>query len=288
MKKLIIICFIFFFNCGSDLSYNEQIRDYEYNVQKADSLFKTEKYKESIIYSDAAIKVSDTLAIAIYLKGLASFKLNWFDIAEENFSKVIDIEGETSGAYKDRAKVFFKQKDNDFIDDIDDYLKFYPENEEAHELKRKYFEEQEEYDSAITEYSFTIEKHKDSVELYVKRSKLYYLNGDFDEALVDFDRILSLNPNNTEFLEKKKELISKMHKSDNTIILISILIISYIFYLLISIFLLKPLVFKKARNQIGGEFVILKDPIIWVLPMVLLTIFLVMYFIDYIPNFKYY
>jgi tetratricopeptide (TPR) repeat protein len=285
LKIAFLLLVVVFYSCGSDLSYEQQIKNYNFYVNKSDSLIKNENYRKSISYSNAAIEISDTLAIAIYLKGLASFKLNWLEEAEDNFSEVIDIEGDKSSSYKDRAKVFFKKNDNDFIDDINIYLKSYPNNEEAHILKRKYFEKNGNFEKAIEEYNLVLKKEPNNIDLLTKRGDLYFKNGDYSPSVNDYEQVLKLNPQNDKIKRKKSNILSLINKNSNRNILIIILISFYLIYVAVSFLILKPLVNKKAINQIGGEFEMSKDSLIWVLPIILTIVFIVLFFSNLIPNF---
>lgn len=284
--RIFLIVALIFISCGSDKSYNEQIKEYNFYTRKADSLNKSKNFEESYKYSNSAIAITDTLSKAFYTKGISFFKLNYLEDAEESFNEVIDIEGDGSVAFKNRALVHLKNNDSDFLDDIDNYLKFHPEDEEAHQYRREYFENKEDYDNAIEEYNLAIEKHKDSLELYFKRSNLLYLNGDFDEAIKDYESVLVLNPGNQLALTKKENLLQEMNKKDNLLIFIGLLFLTYILYVPISFFILKPIVLKKATNQIGGNFAVKKDPLIWFLPILLVVFYTVIYFTNLIPNFK--
>lgn len=284
-KNLLILVTLIIFSCSSDLSYEQQVKNYTLYINKSDSLIKKEKFKEAISYSNAAIEITDTVPIALYLKGLACYKLDWLEEAEENFSKVIEIEGNTSGAYKDRAKVFLKNDDSDFIDDIDVFLKNYPNDEEALTLKRDYLENKEDYDEAISEYNLAISKNKNDISLLTKRADLYFKNGDYEKSIQDYEQILELNPDNEKIKIKKNDILSLIDNNSNRNILIAILISFYLFYLALSFFILKPLTNKKAISQIGGEFELSKDPLIWVLPILLTITFFVLLLTNLIPNF---
>lgn len=285
LKTLLILLTLIFYSCGSDLSYEQQVKNYTFYINKSDSLIKIENYKDAIRYSNSAIEITDTVPIAFYLKGLASYKLNWLDAAEDNFSKVIEIEGPTSFAYKDRAKVYFKNDDSDFIDDIDVFIKNNPNDEEALKLKRDYFEKKEDYDEAITEYNLAISKNKNDISLLAKRADLFFKNGEYKNSIKDYEQILKLNPDNENIKTKKDNILSLMNKNSNRNILIAILISIYLIYVTISIFILKPLVNKKAVSQIGGEFEISKDSLIWILPIILTITFFILLFTNSIPNF---
>jgi len=284
-KTLFILSTLIFFSCSSDISYEQQVRTYNLYTKKTDSLIELKKYNEAMPYINAAIEITDTVPIAIYLKGFASYKLNRLEDAEENFSKAIELEGEKSKTYKDRAKVYLKMGDSDFLDDINIHSKNYPNDEEALTLKRDYLEEKEDYDEAINEYNLAISKNKNDINLLTKRADLYFKNGDYENSVKDYEEILKLNPENEEIKTKKDNILTLMDKNTNRNILIAILISFYLIYVAISFLILKPLANKKAISQIGGEFEISKDPLIWVLPMILTITFFTLFFTNLIPNF---
>lgn len=284
-KLFILILSLFILSCGDDLTYEQKIKNYNFCISKADSLIQVNDYKEAIAYSNTAIEITDTLSAGFIKKGDASYELNWLDVAEENFNKAIKIEGKSSKIYKSRALLYLKMKDSDFLDDIDTYLKSYGDDEEAHELRRDYLESQNELDDVIEEYTRGIKNHKDSIELYVRRSEIYLKNKDYDEALNDYDKILSMRPDSPEIIKKNELLKNMLYYKKNRNISIGILIAIYVFYILLSFFVLKPIVLRKAENQIGGMHTILRDPLIWILPIILAVVFIIMLQFGLIPNF---
>lgn len=286
-KRILCIAFpLLAFNCGDGLTYEQKLNEYESYINISDSLINTSNYVEAVQYANTAISITDTLSSAFISKGIACYELNRLELAEENFDEAIEIEGEASKVYKRRALVHLKNNDSDFLDDINIYLLNYPEDEEALELRRDYYENKEDYDNAISEYGFAIEKYRDSTELYIKRSSLLYLNGDYERTLEDYEKILDLDASNTEIFNKKNDLLAELHKKNDLIIFIILLFGSYGVYVLISYFILRPLVHRKAQNQIGGEFQISKDPLLWVLPILSVTAFTLLYFLELIPNFN--
>lgn len=285
IRTVFIASILSFFSCSSEMTYEQKVSKYLELSNKSSSLIEEGKYKESIDYSKAAIDITDTLPAAIYLKGLALLKLNKLEEAEEDFSKVIEIEGYSSKAYKERAKVYFKTGDSDFIDDIDTFLENHPENEEAHILRRDYLEKKGDYDGAINEYSLAITKHKDSIELLNKRANLYFKNGDYQKSVQDYEMILKKDPENKKVKARKAEILALMDTNGNRNIFIAILISIYLIYGSLSYFILKPLVAKKAITQIGGELEVSKDPLIWLLPILLTSLFVYFLYNDLIPKF---
>ena len=284
-KTLLILSTLILFSCSSDVSYEQQVKTYNLYTKKTDSLIELKKYNEAMYYIDSAIEITDTVPIAIYLKGFASYKLNRLQDAEENFTKAIEIEGAKSKTYKDRAKVYLKMEDSDFLDDINFHIKNYPNDEEALKLKRDYLENKEDYDDAITEYNLAISKDKNSIGLLTKRADLYFKNGDYEKSIKDLEQILKIEPDNASIKTKKDNILSLINNNSNRNIFLTILISFYLIYVVISFSVLKPLVNKKAISQIGGKFELSKDPLVWILPIILTITFFTLLFTNTIPNF---
>lgn len=284
-KLLIPISLFFTMSCGDGLTYEQKIKKYNFYISKTDSLIQIKDYKKAVAYSNSAIEISDTLPAGFIRKGFASFELNWLDVAEENFDKAIKIEGKQSEVYKLRALVHLKNNDSDFLNDINVYLENHPDDLEAIELRRNYYEEKNDLKSAIKEYSTAIKIDPNNGDLILKRAELFLKNGNWDEAMQDYETILKLDPHNDFVLDKKREIEKLKNDKSNRNTFIFLLGGIYIAYLIISLFVLKPIITRKIKNQIGGEFSIKRDPLIWALPIVLLLIFVVFYFMEIIPTF---
>lgn len=54
---------------------------------------------------------------------------------------------------------------------------------------------------------------------------------------------------------------------------IVLILLSLIIYILISIFVMKPYIKKKAMKEIGGAFIVKSDPLIIIFPVVFAIIF---------------
>lgn len=285
IKSLFTLFIAVLCSCGSDLTYDQKMENYIKHSSESRALIEQGKYSEALYYSTAAIEITDTLSAAIYLQGVAEFGLDRFEEAEENFTRVIEMEGETSVAYKNRAKIFFNKDESDFINDINTYLENHPEDEEARTLKREYLEKKEDFDGAINEYSLAIAKNKDSIELLTKRADLHFKNGDYFKSIQDYDRILQLDPENQKIETRKAEILAfvKTNNKRNTIILI--LLFVYFGYVGLSFLVFKPLIRKKAINQIGGNLEIGRDPLIWALPILLTLVYLVLLFNNFTLKF---
>lgn len=285
LKAFFTLSIAVFCSCGSDLTYDQKVENYIEYTDESRTLIEQGKYSEALYYSTAAIKITDTLAPAIYLQGMAEFGLDRFEEAEENFTKVIEMEGKTSVAYKNRAKVFLKNDNSDFMDDINTYLVYHPDDEEARRMKREYLEKKGKIEAAIEEYDLVLEKDENNIELLASRGDLYLKNGDYERSVQDYERILEIDPDNEEMKLKVSGALSLMNKKSSSNTLIIILISTYLIYVALSFFIFKPLVRKKAISQIGGNLEIGKDPLIWALPILLILVYLAFFFNDFMITF---
>lgn len=284
-KKITVIFIILLAGCSSDLTYNEKVRNYNYFVSIADSLINQKNYRESIKYSKAAIEIFDSISIGFYLKGIAAYNLNKLDDAEDDFTEVIDLDGESSIAYKDRARVYLKNNDSDFLDDIDFYLKKHPNDSEALLLKREYFEKNNDFNNSILEYNKAIKRDNNDIELFKKRAELLFKVKDFKQSLKDYEHISKIEPENISIFKKIENIKKIIQERHNRLMFGLVLIVIYGLYFLLTHFILKPLVLKKATNQIGGKFIVSKDPLILILPIIFLIMFLILNNKGLIPNF---
>lgn len=198
MKKIIIFTFLstLIISCGSKISYKEQINQYNNFVKIADSLNRIKDYKQAIIASTEAIKITDTLSQAYLKRGDSNLGTKNYDDAEDDFSDAIKIEGEKSIAYKGRAIVYYFKKENgDFIDDINIYLTNHNNDIDAYSLRGDYYVEEEDYEKAISDYSTCIKTDPQNSIFYLKRGNIYAINGQNDLSIVDYENYTRLNPN---------------------------------------------------------------------------------------------
>jgi tetratricopeptide (TPR) repeat protein len=78
--------------------------------------------------------------------------------------------------------------------------------------RRAYAEMQlKNYDRALHDYSEAIKLSPEETKYYQVRALIYQTKGDFKAALADVDKILTLDPNNQDALQRKKFLEAKLH-----------------------------------------------------------------------------
>ncbi|MCD8444013.1 tetratricopeptide repeat protein [Tenacibaculum finnmarkense] len=280
MKKFYVAFFAVFIvlisiSCSTELTEQEKKNLCNAHLVEAQKFLKQKNYQNVIAHANTVIKINETIPRAFLLKGIACSNLKMLDYAEENFEKVIELEGKSSKAYKNLAYIYYLKNDSDFEDAIKKYLSYH-KDEEAHALKRVYFEQKEDFSNAIKEYSLAINKEQNNADLYMKRADLYHKNGEYKNALADCETVLKIEPNNKSAKKSKEELLIKLNKSHGRYILFGILLAIFIGYVLLSFFVLKPILLKKMKS-LGGRVTLEADPVIWILPIILVIIFLGLY-----------
>ncbi len=206
---------IILISCGSKLTYEEQIIQYDKFVSSADSLNKIKDYKQAIIIATQAVEITDTLSKAFIKRGNANIGLNNYDDAEDDFSDAIEIEGEKSIAYKGRAiAYYFKNEKGDFIDDINIYITNHSNDIYAHSLRGDYYTENEDYEKAILDYSICIKNNPRNSIFYLKRGNVYAIDGQNNLSIIDYENYTRLNPTkNNDPIFYKRALLNI--KADN-------------------------------------------------------------------------
>lgn len=197
-------------SCGSDLSYKEQISQYNKLVSSADSLNKIKNYKQALLISTKAIEITDTLSKALIARGEGNLGLNNFDDAEDDFSDAIKIEGEKSIAYRGRAITNFSNNEkSDFLEDINIYLTHHPKDIYAFSLRADYYAEDEDYENAILDYSFCLKNEPKNSSFYLKRGNVYAINGQDALSVKDYENYTRLNPDkNNDLIFYKRAVLN--------------------------------------------------------------------------------
>lgn len=190
MKKkiLITIVVISLSGCKEKISYNEQIKNYNDLISKADNEFKNNKFQNAVTFSSEAIKITDTLSKALKLRANSYLKLKQYKNALEDFDEVIGLEKDKSKAYFSRALVNSSLNEmDDFKEDIDHYIEHYPKDVIAREIRGDYNLMESNLDQAIKDYNICINEFPKKSEYYLKRANAYALNGNLNLSVSDYE-----------------------------------------------------------------------------------------------------
>lgn len=267
----ILFALFFIIGCGEKLSYSEKINKYNDLVERANLHIDNKNYSTALTLSEEAIKITDTLPDALISQGITLYSFGEHKKAIKSYTKAIKIEGSRSIGYKYRGIAFMRNKKHKkAAKDLIHYLKYHNYNDmEAHQLIQDLFKSNELTKTEIQYYDLLIANNKNEINYYIKRSSLSYKIRDGYKAKQDFNTILKMDPTNSfvlKYQDKVNNLISYNMKKKESI---RYLIGAYVIYFIISYLIFRPIVYKKAKKHIGGQYKIKTDPFIYYLPIIL-------------------
>lgn len=196
------------------------------------TLIKLEDYENAVIECNKALGLSNTF-IYHYAHGVASDSLGNFSIAEQDYTKTINLNAGFAKAYYALAKVHLKLNKLDdalesankavekFPDEIDAYLTrslvfhersdypsaindlskvivLEPENQDVLNLRGVYYQEFSQHQNAITDFTKVIEINAENDMAYMHRAESYEEITKFDLAIADYQKFIDLNSENQE------------------------------------------------------------------------------------------
>ncbi len=132
------------------------------------------------------------------------------DLALSDFDKAISLKPDFAVAYAMRGCAYWANADYDealFLDDFNKALSLDKNCKEAYLGLGDYYEDKEEYELAIENYTKAIEIDKDYLAAYKRRADVYsYTKEDNDDKKIeDYNEILEHEPANYQFYFKRAE-----------------------------------------------------------------------------------
>jgi len=138
---------------------------------------------------------------AIYYQNRSHLHTDMGDIeaALTDLSEAIRLAPSNTNQYFSRALLFndLEQYD-DAIADITRYIELNPDEPSGYNVRGVIYATKGEYEKAIRDYDYIIETFSTpgfiNVTLYINRGWAYYLLGDYESAMVNFNRVLNASP----------------------------------------------------------------------------------------------
>ncbi len=145
-----------------------------------------------------------------FSNGSAKFQLQDYKGAVNDFSKAIELKADYKEAYYSRAICYSNlAKYKKSLDDFNEVIELDPEYKEAYNNRAFYVKEKTgDYMGAIEDYNKFIELNKDNNNAfaYSNRGHAKYMLNQFDEAMEDIEKSISLDSTNS-FVYKNRALI---------------------------------------------------------------------------------
>ncbi len=166
--------------------------------QTADALKKiADSYNTNISFkkggSGAAAKPSE--AEVTFDNGVAHINARQYDLAVQDFDKVISLTPDDAGAYANRGLAFERMKQYEkALPDFDKAISLKPDNAPYLELRAENYGNLREFDRAGADYDSAIKLSPNDASAYNGRGYNYLMTGKLDQAQADLAKAIALNP----------------------------------------------------------------------------------------------
>ncbi len=130
----------------------------------------------------------------------------------KDYNKAISLNPNDAKSYGDRATYYYNR--NEYSKSMNDAIKaveLNPYNPIGYISKAMLFDKMDKPDKALMNFNKAIELEENST-LYYIRGLFYYMRGDYENAMPDYDKAISLDPNNYMAISNKAILLLKKHK----------------------------------------------------------------------------
>lgn len=189
----------------ADLAIEEAPDYYLFHMQKADLLFKKQRYEEAIGCYTKAIALRPNYSNLYNNRGHIYAGLKKYKEAIADFSSSINITADNEDAYLNRCIAYANSNDLDHaVEDLVILKKQYPNSippgVDRNIIKRWAL-------AHLEDMTAQISNDPENAGLYAERARLYFGSGQKDKALADQQKACSLDPGNEQYkadLEKLK------------------------------------------------------------------------------------
>lgn len=168
-------------------------------------------YGKAIEYYSLAIEADDLarkdLAHVYNNRGAAYKNMEFYDLAIDDYSTAIRLKKDYARAYYNRGIAFgSKGLLDDAIKDYSTALRLKPNDAAAYNNRGLAYNSASLHQKAITDYSHAIRLAPQLSYAYFNRGLAYEVTNQRQRAIKDFKRSYSLNPNNSTYRAKMKDI----------------------------------------------------------------------------------
>ncbi|WP_428655959.1 tetratricopeptide repeat protein [Runella sp.] len=153
------------------------------------------EYAGAIHYYDEALAKKSDFADVHSNRGIAYLRLGELDKALEDFNKAIDIDRTFDQAYFNRAGALIDKHEFSLAaTDLEQIRKSYQDSTNYYLKWGDLKSQQGYYEQALSEYDRSLTLRPENVQALVNRGVIYFTKKNFKEAQKDFEQALKLNP----------------------------------------------------------------------------------------------
>ncbi len=157
--------------------------------------FLVKQYQKAIDYANKALKVNDNLAKAYYLKSNIYRESGDTARAISGLETAIEQDNKFENAFHDLGVIYACRKNPIALDYFNNALKINPNNEEVQYARAKLFQDLGKTDEAILEYENILSKNKNCANCFYNMGAINLeIKKDHKKALEYFTKAIAANP----------------------------------------------------------------------------------------------
>jgi tetratricopeptide (TPR) repeat protein len=160
----------------------------------------------SVASAPSASAASKSSAKDAFNKGNEHYNNKNYDQAITEYAEAIRLDPKYKAAYYNRGLSYYNKGDYDHaIADFDKYIQLDPKDKGAYYNRGRSYHDKKDYDHAIADYDKCIQLDPSYASAYNQRAWIYAYNlkRDFGRALSDANQALKLKPDNASYLDTR-------------------------------------------------------------------------------------
>jgi tetratricopeptide (TPR) repeat protein len=160
-------------------------------------------YKKAIGYFDQAIRLEPEVAAFYFSRGNCRHQIRECAQAVDDYNQAIELESGRADYYYARGRCLSEGREfRSAIQNLTRAIRLAPLEPDYYHLRAECYHSMSEYDRAIKDFTRAIKLAPDDPRLYYSRSVCLQQKGDFDQATKDHDRAIRLDNSNPELRGK--------------------------------------------------------------------------------------
>lgn len=160
---------------------------------KGIELYRANELRAALDFFDRALSLQPDFTMACFNRGVINMEQQYFQIAQEDFSVVINAQP-NANAYYYRARAKYESGDvNGAFDDYSNAIELDPTHLSALYYRGGVFFDNAEYDNAIRDLTIVINYDPTNARAWNDRGSAKRMLDDYDGALTDYNKAIELN-----------------------------------------------------------------------------------------------
>jgi tetratricopeptide (TPR) repeat protein len=183
---------------------------------KAKCYYALEDYSAALEAANKAVRLNGS-AENFYLRGLINAEIENYNSAELDFKKSVDLKPDFVEAIVQQAFMQYKQnKQDEALLSLSNAIEKGNNNKKAYLLRASIYSQKSNYKLAINDLIKAIALSPDA-DLFFRRGEAYLNDQQFIMAIKDFSKVIELDNNNLGAMDKRAECFQKLNRKEDAI-----------------------------------------------------------------------